>query len=127
MIDRLSVKSLPKPATELVDVPEWGGKIMVRPMNVLEQERFWEILDDAKNGIQSPAGKRGSVVMSVAMTEDGKEFFTPEDAEWIGTEADPVVIDRLFNAIQRLSGATPREQADIEKKPEITTNSSSSG
>ena len=127
MIDRTTVRALPKLKTELVDVPEWGGRIMIRPMTVLEQEQFWDILDDAKKGIVAPAGKRGSVVLNVAMTEDGKQFFAAEDAEWIGSQADPNVIDRIYNAIQRLSGATPKEQADIEKKPEITTNSSSTG
>lgn len=127
MIDRNSVRALVKNVTELVDVPEWGGKIMVRPMTVIEQEHFWDILDDAKKGITAPAGKRGSVVLSVAMTEGGQPFFTTEDAEWIGSKADPNIIDRIYNAIQRLSGATAKEQADIEKKRETTTNSSSTG
>jgi len=127
MIDRDSIKAATKRKTELVDVPEWGGKVLVRAMNVLEQEQFWDILDDARKGVQAPAGKRGSVVLNIAMDESGKPLFTAEDAAWIGEQADQHVIDRIFNVIQRLSGTTTEAQADIEKKLETTTSSSSIG
>lgn len=113
--------------TDKVYVEAWGTDVYVRRMSVIEQERYWDILDDARRGIYAPAGKRGSLVMMCAINEDGTDLFTAEDAAWLGSEADTGAIDKVFDAIQELSGVTRGAQVEIAKKPEEPTNTSSDG
>lgn len=100
-----------------VAVPQWGGDVCIRPLTVREEERFWEVIDDVKNGIECPTGKRGAVVLMAACNADGTPLFTADDAEWLGSSANKDAVSLLFGAIRSLSGVTAEAQADVEKKP----------
>ena len=113
--------------TSTVTVPEWGGDVMFRRPSVLEQEQYWLIMDDAREGKASPAGKRGSLVMMCCVNADGSDLFNETDAKWLGSDASRTAVDLVFNAIWQFSGVTKEAMADIEKKPEGQTNSSSTG
>lgn len=113
--------------TELLEVPEWEISVRVRRMTVIEEEQYWAIIDDANKGVIAPAGKRGSVVLMVATDEAGTALFTAEDANWLGSEANPQAVGRIYRRIMQLSGILEEEQADIEKKPETPTSSSNTG
>ena len=110
-----------------VPVPQWGGDVCVRPLTVREEERFWEVIDDVKNGVECPTGKRGAVVLMAACNEDGTALFTAADADWLGSSANKDAISLLFDEIRSLSGVSSEAQAEIEKKPDSPTSSSSTG
>lgn len=113
--------------TEIVDVPEWGEKVTVRSLTAEEQERWWDILTlHAEQRIDPPGGRKASFVFMACLDESGKDLFKPEDIPAIGKK-HPAAINRLFTAIQRLSGMTNEAQADLEKKRDAQTNSSSTG
>lgn len=113
--------------TSTITVPEWGGDVMFRRPSVLEQEQYWLIMDDAKDGKPHPAGKRGALVLMCCVNADGSDLFDEDDAPWLGSQANRTAIDLVFNAIWQFSGVTQEALADIEKKPEGPTNSSSTG
>jgi hypothetical protein len=100
-----------------ISVPQWGGDVCYRALTVREEERFWEVIDDVKNGIESPTGKRGAVVLMAACNADGSPLFAADDAEWLGSSANKEAVGILFEAIRGLSGVTAEAQADVEKKP----------
>jgi hypothetical protein len=101
-----------------VAVPQWGGDVCIRPLTVREEERFWEVIDDVKNGVECPSGKRGAVVMMACCNADGTALFTAADADWLGSGANKDAISLLFDEIRALSGVSVEAQADIEKKPD---------
>lgn len=129
MLTREQILGMNAEKRETVDVPEWGGPVLVRSVSAAQEEQWFNIVNDwNEKGICAPAGKRGSLVMMGCINEDGTPLFTEKDAAWIGGPRCSVdAIDRLFAAIQRLSGMTAEEAAEIEKKPDSPTNSSSTG
>jgi hypothetical protein len=110
-----------------IPVPQWGGDVCIRRLTVREEERFWDIIDDVSKGVESPAGKRGAVVMMACINEDGSPLFAAEDADWLGSEANKDAVQLLATAIRELSGVSPEAQTEIEKKPEQPTSSPSTG
>jgi len=110
-----------------VEVPQWGGSVWVRRLTVIEQEHWWDILDDARKGINAPAGRRGSVVLMATINQAGEPVFGLDDAAWLGAEADVNAVNSVYEAIMKLSGLMAEEQRDIEKKPETSMSSSSAG
>ncbi len=113
--------------TDVVQVPEWGESIRIRSLTALEQERWWDILTmHDEKGIDPPGGRKASLVYMGCIDDEGGDLFKPEDIPILG-QKHPVAMNRLFSAIQKLSGMTTEVQADIEKKPDDQTNSSSTG
>lgn len=108
-------------------VPQWGGDVCIRRLTVIEEERYWDILDDVRNEKHVPQGKRGSTVLMACVNEDGSPLFTSADAEWLGSDANKDAIQLVAAAIRQLSGVTSEEQSEIEKKPVSPTSSSSTG
>jgi hypothetical protein len=111
--------------TEQVLIPEWGETVTVRSLTAHEQERWWDILTaHSERGVEPPGGRKASFVYMACLGEDGTELFKPEDIPTLG-QKHPAAINRLFDAIQRLSGMTKEVQAEVEKKPDAQTSSSS--
>lgn len=111
--------------TELVPVPEWGESVRVRSLTAQEQERWWDILTaHDEKGIDPPGGRKASLVFMGCVDDEGNDLFKPEDIPVLGNK-HPIAVNRLFVAIQKLSGMTNEVQAEIEKKPDDQTNSSS--
>lgn len=111
--------------TELVPVPKWGETVRVRSLTAEEVERWWTIVDQHKEqGIDPPGGRRASLVFMGTINEDGSDLFKIEDIPSLGKKHSDA-IQPVFEAILRLSGLTKEAAADIEKKPDAPTNSSS--
>lgn len=127
MLSREEIRSIDKQGRRTVTVPQWGGDVLIRGMTVIEQEGYWDIVDDSKKGITAPAGKRGSVLYSCCINEDGSSFWKPEDAAWLGSEANAGAVDLVYNEIVDLSGFSTKAQSGIAKKPETPPTSSSNG
>lgn len=113
--------------TESVYVPEWGGDVLYRRPSVLEQEQYWQILEETREGKPYVAGKRGALLQMCCVNEDGSDLFTADDGEWLGSEANRDAVNAVFNAIWTFGGITPSKLTDIEKKQETPTSSSSIG
>ena len=113
--------------TGSVSVPEWGGDVLFRRPSVLEQEQYWQIMEEAKDGKPYVAGKRGALLQMCCLNADGSDLFTAEDGEWLGSEANRDAVKAGFNAIWNFGGITAAKLTDIEKKPETPTSSSSTG
>lgn len=96
--------------SEVVDVPEWGVKLVMRELNVNDRGRLtlsdFEQVEVAGGWALKPkydpiAAAR--VVVLSAYDEDGTRVFTDEDATALGARAFTVV-DRLADVTRRLSG-----------------------
>lgn len=110
----LSAQDLP---TEIVEVPEWGGNILVRGMSGTERDSF-------EGGVVSMDGKttkvnmqniRAKMVAQCIVHENGGRIFTDQDVEALGSKS-AAALDRVFNVVQRLSGLT---NEDVKKLTEI--------
>lgn len=106
----LAQKSLKQ---ETVDVPEWGGTVLVQELTGAERDAF-EASNLKKKGKSvevNTANIRAKLVVLAARAPDGSRLFTDADVEAIGgLGAGPV--SRVFAVAARLSGIT---EEDVEE------------
>lgn len=106
---------------EDVEVPEWGGKVRVRPLNGRERAEIEELMF-SENG----AGRKQSEVLfrerMVALTvvgEDGKRAFTDQDVQAL-SEKNWRALERIALAAVKISGLTAEALDELVGKSAVT-------
>ncbi len=95
-----------------VPTPEWGGVALVRVLTAAELDDFETTMFEGEGKDRRAVNVRAKMVCRAVCNEDGSRVFLDEDSDWLGREP-ATVIDRLFEAAQKLSGRS--EQEAIEK------------
>ena len=91
----LAVSDLP---SELVEVPQWGGQVMVRGMNAGERDKFEEQI--RKHGMDNLR----SVLASLTITdESGKRMFSDSEINKLAQKSAGA-LDIIVEVASRLSG-----------------------
>lgn len=104
--------------TETVDVPEWGGSVLVRGLSGTERDALEaEVVQANNDGSTSLELKnlRARLVSLSVVDEDGERLFSDRDVEMLGQKSAHA-LQRVFAVAQRLSGL---QREDIE---ELTKN-----
>jgi hypothetical protein len=98
-----------RPPHEEVDVPEWGGRVVVRGLTLGERRellaRYPELLE---RGGADPVRLNDFLLDLLLMTVlggDGQRLFSDDDREALMSQP-PQVIDRLVQKALELSGLT---------------------
>lgn len=99
--------------TEIVDVPEWGGKVKVAVMSGFSRDRF-ETSIIGSNGGQNLTNMRAKVVAASVVDEKGELLFTEKDIAKLGKKS-AAALDRIFSVAQRLSGITDVDVEELAK------------
>ena len=92
--------------TEVVEVEEWGGSVIVRSLNGTERDEYEEslIVGQGKDREISLANARARLVYLSTIDEEGKRIFNnPTDVATLGTK-NAAALDTVFSVCQRLSG-----------------------
>lgn len=105
--------------TERVEVPEWGGDVIVRSLTGVERDSYEASMSIQKGDkfVPNPVGARARLVVRATIDEDGARLFTDADATKLG-EKNAAVLDRLWDKIAELSGMTDKAVADAEGNSE---------
>jgi hypothetical protein len=111
--DEILATTLP---SETVDVPEWGGKVILRGLTALERDDYEQaMVETAPDGSVRAKRKlhnvRASLVVRCVVDEAGERVFTDADDELLGAK-DAAVINQLWDVCRRLCGMST---ADEEK------------
>ena len=109
--------------TEWVDVPEWGGRVLVRSLEGLERDRyegsFVRYGRDAKGAISidgvSNENVRARLCALAVIDEDGRNLFSEADVLVLGHK-NAAALDRVFNVARRLSGLTDEDVEALTKQ-----------
>lgn len=114
LLSKEAILAVQDTATELVEVPEWGGAVRVRGLTGAERDAFEsEVVQ--RNGRDVRTNTRNirarMVVMSVVM-EDGSRMFSYHDIEALG-EKSARALDRIFAVAMRLSGLRDEDVAEM--------------
>jgi len=90
---------------EAVDVPEWGGTVLVKGMTGAERDRFEiaMIADPGKSTKVNLADMRAKLCSLTIVDENGKLLFTPADIKML-TKKSAVALQRVFTVARELSG-----------------------
>lgn len=111
--DILHAVDLPK---EEVEVPEWGGSVIVRGLTGAERDKFEAsivTLKGDKTGF-NPENMRAKLVVLCVVDEEGKRLFSNEDVKALG-EKSALALNRVFEVAQRLSGLSPDSIEEAKK------------
>lgn len=99
--------------TARIDVPEWGGSVLVRGMTAFERDTMLNAVDPKKEGIPDSQLK-AFLCAHCIVDEHGNSIFSDEDIHRLQAK-NPIILDRIANRILRLSGVGADAVEDIEK------------
>jgi hypothetical protein len=101
--------------TEVVDVPEWGGEVIVSEISGAARDAFEASLvkGKGKQRQQDLANIRAKLVVRCVVDGDGNRVFSDADAADVG-ELPAAGLDRVFSVAQRLNGFKDEDIAELE-------------
>ena len=102
---------------EVVDVPEWGGSVMIKTMTGTERDAFEASLVELKQGGRNIKidNIRAKLVAKTVVDPDTKQLlFSVADIETLGRKS-AAALDRTFSVSQRLSKITESDIEELEK------------
>jgi hypothetical protein len=116
----LAVRDL---VTERVEVPEWGGAVLVQAMTGEERDAFEASLYRLRstNGIMP--NLRARFVAAVVIDEAGARIFTEADIVALGKKS-AAALERIFAVGQRLSHLGEADVKALEGNSEAGPNGS---
>ena len=100
---------------EEVDVPEWGGSVLVRGMTGRERDAFEvSMLTPGRGGRRQvdPANVRAKLVARCCVDDDGNRLFTDADVAELGGKS-AAAVDRVYEVAARLSGMGAGDQEEL--------------
>lgn len=108
-IDGAAILAIDDFQREEVEVPEWGGAVIImRGLSGDERDAF-EASNTVGNGAARSlnlVGIRARLVQKCAITPSGESLFTADQVEALGAK-NGAVLDRLFDVARKLSGMMP--------------------
>jgi len=103
-------------ARETVDVPEWGGPVLVQELTAAQRDAFEASCVGKRGKTVTPdlSNLRAKLVIRVVVDEAGNRVFQDADAEAIGA-LSATAVNRVFEVGLRLSGMTPGDVEELAK------------
>jgi len=111
----LEAKDLP---TETVDVPEWGGQVIVRTLTGEERDQYeasmFEVVGDGANREVVPKMEnlRATLAALSIVDEDSKRMFDVSEVHLLGQKS-AAALDRVFDVAKRLSGLSEEDVKEL--------------
>lgn len=105
--------------TEEVEVPEWGGTIIVKAMTGRERDLFDSQIFKADQAGEEPNIRAVLASTSVVDEKGMRLFTTPAEVEILGKKSS-VALERVCDAARRLSGIGKEEVDTLGKKSRET-------
>ncbi len=111
---------------ETIDVPEWGGDVIVRSLTGAERDAFEDsvVRQRGKTRELNLRNARARLVSLSLIDESGTRLFSDGDVEALGRKS-AAALDRVFAAAQRLSGLTENDIDELAKNSESGQSDSS--
>ena len=102
-LSRDQIRSVQDRKPHKVDVPEWDGYVMVRPMSVGEREALEATVSNRQGANPNTSGLRVRAMIATCLDDNGERLFRYEDAEWLQEKAAGPV-DRIAEIALGIAG-----------------------
>jgi len=116
MLTRAQILKKTKLKKETINIPEWGGDIIISEMTGKERDA-WEgdILTAREDGDPelNSTNARAKLAIRSVVDEDGNCIFTNDDIDAVG-ELSASALSRIFNVASRLSKLTVEDMKELE-------------
>lgn len=105
--------------TEEVEVPEWGGVVLVRELSALDFDSvgFPMVKEDGEIDARGARGMGVKIVSLSVIDEEGNRLFTSKDVRALGARAI-APIRRITAVVMSLSGMVEEEEPGEEEPDE---------
>ncbi len=122
-LTRDAIVAVEKQDTERVEVPEWGGAVLVRGMGA-DEKAAWEkslLVKKRRPGgeVSFESNEKINVRVSLAIrclvNEAGAPLFTEQDAPMLGQKS-AAALERVFTVARRLSRIGMDDVAALEEE-----------
>ena len=119
LLSRDDILSAPDILVERVDVPEWGGTVLVMGMSGVERDAFEEesLVGKGKKREVNLHNLRARLVARSIVDEKRQRIFTESDAEALGKKS-AAALQRVFNVAQRMAGLSDEDVEELAKNSE---------
>lgn len=102
--------------TETVDVPEWGGEVLLQGLNGEQREVVEIRIDKAtKKDAEAWKGVKALTLSFGIINPDKTPMFAGEKDVAALAKKSSAAIDRLFERLLTLSGMTKKDREEIAK------------
>lgn len=112
MLDRKQILEAKDIKKETVDVPEWGGKVVVMGMTGKQRDEFEQAIVQGKKVKMSNI--RAKLCQVSLVDAAGVLLFSPADITELGNKS-AVALDRCFDMASKLSGLSKEDVGELEK------------
>jgi hypothetical protein len=117
---------------EPVDVPEWGGEVLVRGLSGTERDDYEASIqqirpkpDGSREVVFVRANARAKLLVKCLIDEQGNRLFKDTDAAALGRK-NGAIIDRLYDVAAALSGMGDANEQEIEGNSDAAQSGDSS-
>ncbi len=104
LLTREEILNIPDYKYEILDVPEWGGKIKISSMSGFARDQF-EASITGKHGGVNTVNIRAKLAAATIVDENGHLMFTEKDLVKLGNKS-AAALERVFTAASRLNAIT---------------------
>jgi hypothetical protein len=113
--------------TERVDVPEWGGTVIVKSLSGRQRDEFEGSMIEQRRGkaVMNTANMRAKLVAWSVVDETGDRLFTNGDITDLG-EHSASAVNRIYTVAAKMSGLSDEDVDEMVGKSERSPGSSSS-
>lgn len=112
---------------ETVDVPEWGGSVIVRTMTGTDRDAFESslvTLDADGKAVQNLDNMRVKLLAMTLVDDAGNRLFDSTDIAMLGRKS-AAAIERVYTAAARLNGIGAKAEAEAAKNSEAAPSGDS--
>lgn len=114
MLTRDQILAAQDVKTQTVDVPEWGGSVLIRCMTGRQRDEFERALSDQAKLGELGANMRARIVAASVVDENGNAVFTETDIAALG-EKNWGPLERIAKAATQLNLLTDASIEQAEK------------
>lgn len=97
---------------EEVEVPEWGGTVLISSMNGRARDAWEQSLIGDKGKVNTE-NVRARLVAYTAVDEGGNRLFTEADVDRLGQKS-AAALERLCKVAQRLNRLTEQDMEEVK-------------
>lgn len=111
---------------EVVNVPEWGGSVIVQGLSGAARDDFEEasMKGKGRNRELNVSNLRARLVVRSVVDESGVRLFQDNDAHTLGRKS-AAALQRVYNVASRLSGISAEDEEELTKNYEPVLNGAS--
>ena len=128
LLTRALVEQTAELKTEIVDVPEWGGAVLIRELTGEERDDYEAEIVGERTGKDRRINLRNIraklVARSLIDPETNQRMYSDREIGILGRKSAKA-LNRVFEACQRLSGLTDEDVKELETAMVAHPNESS--